>query len=864
MAPLEGMLQRRGAWRRWAPVALRLTENKLAVVDLAAAGKPAKEVVVVVHVEGLDSKQKNEEFAFTVHFEGSAKKGLLGGKDTKWLLKAESAEQYDKWVSTLVTAIKSAQGESSTQPESQETPTPSVSAPPNGDYSYGLPPYDPRSDLPIAAVPQQYTTAFAFLRMAVIHWMDTVKCLTADFGNETRIAILGDKCVYLCTPTADVKRCVRVTDIQKVLVAQDSKKDLYIIIVMPEKIQVDGKDVVEYDMMFHCQDIKCFVRYLRTVYMHATQGKLLPLEQLRDKQQLETEIKLKEPEGWKLNYWQPMLKEHLKTVLDMWQKSNKFEENEKFKQKVATMLGSSDVLGPDTTPQPPRPVHADPTPTAVSQQVTEETANTVKSTTEAAEEDFGPTITDLPPGGESDPLGRFLQQAGVAQYYEPLKENKITLDILNSGLIDDMDLQHFGVAIPAHRARILQRAGDPKHIEEARKEPERRQPPVPTTTVLDDDDLDLDIDLGGPERKEKSVFDDSLFDMDLGGVSKSAGSANTEGLEKEEANARSKIQSAETSAYGDIAAAHSAFAPVNVECDIKTPLGKFLKTLNLPQYYGYLSQRDISLETLACGLVDNDSLKLFGIENGAHRAAILKGLEDKELVGDSALDWISDAEDPIEPLKRLEYTTRSELKDLETNSRTTLITRFTEEMPAPTDIDITDPLARFLKAIGLPQYYWGLSAKDMSLDVLTSGLVDEDDLKNHCDIASAADRKRLQEALKDEALVQSAKDGKDLGDWSITGAARNRIVASQNKIMEIGGLSIDDDLLGGVPPPTDDLLGGPPPAVKKPEKKETKAVKNDDDDLLGGPKQPPPPADDDLLGGPGPSAAVAAPVDIDL
>eukprot|EP01064_Diplonema_japonicum_P022335 TRINITY_DN3202_c0_g1_i1.p1 TRINITY_DN3202_c0_g1~~TRINITY_DN3202_c0_g1_i1.p1 ORF type:complete len:886 (+),score=189.55 TRINITY_DN3202_c0_g1_i1:51-2708(+) len=878
---LEGTLEKRGNWRRWAPIALRLTGNQLAVVDLTAAGKPSKEVAVVAHVEGINSKQKNEEFAFTVHFEGGvSKKGILGGKETKWVLKASSGEQYDKWMTDLVAGVKGAKPTEQPQQQQQQHPLNTPPVPANGDFSFGLPPFDPRTDLPIASVPQQYSVPFAFLRMAVIHWMDKVKCLESDFGTEENVAVLGDKCVYLCSETADVRRCIKVVDIQKVLVAQDGKKDLYIILVLPEKIQVEGKpNCPEFDLMFHCPDIKSFVRYLRTVYMHQTQGSMLPLEQLRDKNQLENEIRLKKPEGWSLNYWQPMLKEHLKTVLDMWEKSNKFEENEKFKQKVASMLDSNDVLGPppDTpTPPPYTPSkHVDPETTDKQE---EPTVSTTRET-ETASEDIGPMITDLPPGGEADPLGRFLQQAGLAQYYEPLSENNITLDLLNSGLIDDVDLQHFGVAIPGHRARILSRSKDPAHIDAAKKTPE-------TKPLLLNDDLDLDLDLDDDDKKKskpKDVFDDSLLDMDLGDVLGSTATDKSvskipDSFNKEEANGRSAVQTQEAADRGDIEAAHNAFAPTVAECDTSQPLGKFLKALKLPQYYGYLSERDITLETLACGLVDNDSLKLFGIDNADHRVTILKGLEDKDLVGDEGLDWITTTEDPIEPLKRLEFSTRTDIKDLQISTRTTLITRFTEEMPAPTDIDDTDPLARFLKAIGLPQYYWGLTAKDMTLDVMTSGLVDEDDLKNHCDIDNAADRKRLQAALKDKKLIEAATEGGDLAQWSVAGAARNRIVESQNKILEIGGLTIDDDLLGGVPPPA--AAASPPKAAAVPvAKAEVKAKLDDDEDLLGSvapppaaapvdsvdddllggalpPTQPPPPAsaDDDLLGGPAPVA----------
>ena len=304
---VEGYLQKRGAFKRWSPVYLRLQGDQVSVIDLKDAGKPnaqAKDVLVVEHVERLDK----EELGFTLHFAGGAsRKGLLSGAKEKWLLRAESRDTYNKWWSPLQASLQSKRGGS--QPAASPggggggaAPAPEVGAPGQQDFSYGLPPTDPRTDLPIALVPEEHGKVFAFLKMAVIHWFGVVKQLGSDFDTSENIAVLGDKCVYICSPTADVQRCIRVADITKVLVAQDSKKELYAILVMPTSIQIEGKpDALEFDMMFHSGDIKRFVRYLRTVYIHQTQ-KMLPLEQLRDKTQLESEIRLQKPDLWILKY----------------------------------------------------------------------------------------------------------------------------------------------------------------------------------------------------------------------------------------------------------------------------------------------------------------------------------------------------------------------------------------------------------------------------------------------------------------------------------------------------------------------------------------------------------------------------------
>ncbi|KAJ9456419.1 Tcc1i14-2.7 [Diplonema papillatum] len=746
---LEGVLEKRGNFRRWAPICLRLDGTKLSVLDLTDAGRPdakAKDVLVVQHVE-----QGGEEYTMMLHFTGGvSKRGLLGGtKDTKWNLRAKSAEQYDRWLSATTDAVRQSrlsQGQDSTE------------------YDYGLPPTDPRTDLPLAKVPQQLQPAFGHLKTAVLHWFGPVKCLTADFGNEDNICFLGDKNVYLSSESGEPKRCFKAEDIVKLLVAQDSKKDLYVIIVMPETVKRDGADTPEYDLMFHSSDIKSFVRFLRTVYIHQTQ-KMLPLEQLRDKDQLENEIRLAPPPGYETRYVEPMHKETLVQILDMWYKSSKMEENEKFKEQVAKMLASSDVMGG------PAPGDAAAAAAAAAPAAAAPAATPAAASRELTAEE---KHTDLPKGAEKDPLGRLLRAIGLTQYYDTLSQNKLTVDLLQSGLIDDNDLRHFGVADAKHRQILLET--DSETLNEAKKKPAQAE----------GDDSLSDISLPDMGLKKLKGVDDSFelstADFNLAAVM-APKSVTPDVMESDEGKARSVIVTDEHRTRADLYAAASAFAPVQVRCDVSTPLGKFLRTLKLPQYYGYLTDKGVTLETLACGLVDDSSLELFGIDDPNHRVIILKGLEDPELVGDEALGWITTTEEPTKPLIRLEEGDRADLVSSEAAARSQLVAAFTEQMPAPGGVDESDPLGRFLSAISLPKYYWSLAARNMGLEVMTSGLVDDDDLKNHCDIRSVADRKLILAALADPDLVKRAAAGPvPANSWSAAHAAKNTIMASQDKI----------------------------------------------------------------------------------
>eukprot|EP00660_Eupelagonema_oceanica_P006715 gene6715-19610_t len=205
--------------------------------------------MTVEHVEPLASGRPGEEHAFQIHF--ATQKG-----HEKWVLRTRSQEEFDRWVDMLRSNLDElGQGDA---------------------YSYGLPPNDPRTDLPLISVPKEYQANFGYLNMAVIHWFGPVKKLGVGFSVEERIAVLGERCLYLCKKNADITRCVMITDIKSLLLAQDDAKDLYIAVIMPKEIpnkaDPDKPNRPEYDLMFHSPDIQTFVRYLRTVYVYQTQG----------------------------------------------------------------------------------------------------------------------------------------------------------------------------------------------------------------------------------------------------------------------------------------------------------------------------------------------------------------------------------------------------------------------------------------------------------------------------------------------------------------------------------------------------------------------------------------------------------------
>eukprot|EP01064_Diplonema_japonicum_P020769 TRINITY_DN3034_c0_g1_i2.p1 TRINITY_DN3034_c0_g1~~TRINITY_DN3034_c0_g1_i2.p1 ORF type:complete len:562 (+),score=116.85 TRINITY_DN3034_c0_g1_i2:86-1771(+) len=441
-------LERRG-WIKWQEVKVQLSGgNKLAVLDSKG---DVKEHLEIQHLDKLSSDQKSEEFAFQLYF---------AGKKEKWTLRALSQEDYDTWMSVLEANLAEINKDGST-------------------YNYGLPDRDPRTDLPLISVPSDFTGNFAYLNMAVIHWFGVVKKLGVGFSVEERIAVLGDRCLYLCKRNADITRCVMISDIERLLLAQDDAKDLYISIIMPETVndKTDEKKPPrpEYDLMFHSDDIQTFVRYLRTVYVYLTSGKMLALDQVKDKRQLDHEVRLVRPKGWELTYWQPMFKQHLAHLLEQWYKQQGGNADSATSNPTAAKITD----GPNK-------------------------ADVAKN----AEPATGGNSSGGGGGGgldDEDPLGKFLVMISLSKYYNLLKAARMTLEMLVNGLIDESDIRHFGVESEADRAKIIRALQDKDLIDRLTAgsiSEDQYNPPKPADFAgiqpkLADDDLDLDLDFGG-------------------------------------------------------------------------------------------------------------------------------------------------------------------------------------------------------------------------------------------------------------------------------------------------------------------------------------------------------------------------------
>ena len=373
-----------------------------------------------------------------------------------------------------------------------------------GTYNYGLPEKDPRTLLPLINVPADYTQNFGYLNMAVVHWFGLVKKLGTGFSVEERIAVLGDRCLYLCKKNADITRCIMVSDIKKLLLAQDDAKDLYVAIIMPEVIESQGDKTQrsEYDVMYHCDNIQLFVKYLRTVYAYQTAGETLPLDQVRDKDQLEREVRLTRPKNWVLTYWQPMFKEHLAKLLEAWNQ----KQREGGAGGGAAALGGAGAAGGAPALGYSGGGGGGGASAALGGPAAAAGAGAATAGAAGGGGSSGPDIHNI----EESPLGKFLVMLGLSRYFQVMKQNSMELELMVSGLVDESDLEHFGVESATDRAAIIEGLQDKDLVDRLTKGRASAsglgyQPPKQQTQTQqygglqpnlagDDDDFDLDLD----------------------------------------------------------------------------------------------------------------------------------------------------------------------------------------------------------------------------------------------------------------------------------------------------------------------------------------------------------------------------------
>lgn len=368
-------------------------------------------------------------------------------------------------------------------------------------FNYGLPPVDPRQNLPFAQIPLTHLLKFGLLEKAIIYSFTLVRYYDASSSVAPScpdgVVVVGDKVLYMFRPNADVLRCTQLTNIQKIFYTKD--KDLLGIVVNPP----------EADIILQCSEgLEQLKHVLSVQYRAMTQGKHLPVTPMEEGklEQLGAKLRSKPDEGYKLEVASPTAKGRLKNALDQYEK----QEGVKF----------------------------DPS-----------THRARKSQGEKRQNSVGlPSGASSPGGPELDasiPLVRLLQRLELAQYAGQLLKQHVDLDVLQC--MDLTDLETFGVRNREHGQKILDAANNPAIVSavnsgSAAPATTSPAPPVtaapstaPTTSTTagaspnarppaitlsdDEDDLDAMMQSQASPRSQKPVIvlddDDDDDDLDL-------------------------------------------------------------------------------------------------------------------------------------------------------------------------------------------------------------------------------------------------------------------------------------------------------------------------------------------------------------
>ena len=182
-------------------------------------------------------------------------------------------------------------------------------------YREGAPLYNPRTGLAFVTIPPKHLNVFAPLERLVLHFFEGVTLRTTVAGKTVEkpmVCFLGDLCLYLSELNADIKRCVMMHDIRKVLTFQNTgEKDMLMGIAC---------SLPEYDMCFTIEAEAGERLSQMLLVMHEHFGTKLARTKLkRDKMGKEalltSQLSTDPAEGFTLRIQLPMSQKYLKKMI---------------------------------------------------------------------------------------------------------------------------------------------------------------------------------------------------------------------------------------------------------------------------------------------------------------------------------------------------------------------------------------------------------------------------------------------------------------------------------------------------------------------------------------------------------------------
>ncbi|KEG11629.1 Tcc1i14-2.7 [Trypanosoma grayi] len=405
--------------------------------------KPPKGVIIVTKVVRCCQVMKVKAAELlTLMIDGNHE----DGRADQWTLRMPTLQLFEEWNETLWTACA---GAGLMEP-----------------YNYGLPPVDPRSNLPFAQVPLQHLFKFSGLEKMVIHFFGAITLLSSTVAKDTQsphhVLVVGDRAIYVFNLNATVIYCSLISHIRKLHHGPEAT-------FFALQLRPPAPDIVVKDFSGAVQVASVVGR----LYQVATGKKLniMPInvptaEVLVESQQL----RLSAGEGYKLQMVPPSTKLRLRQAIDA-----KRDETD------ADAYGNS-----DEKPQ---------------------TGN-------------GATADSSTYPDSADPLTKLLHGIGLSQYAPTLLSQHVDLDVLKC--MDASDLNTFGVMDKSHCQKILEAAlrsemdflgvGNGNGNASATPPTGVANPAAGGIALSDDDD---DDDLVLPATRQKSVSLDDDSDVEL-------------------------------------------------------------------------------------------------------------------------------------------------------------------------------------------------------------------------------------------------------------------------------------------------------------------------------------------------------------
>ena len=271
-------------------------------------------------------------------------------------------------------------------------------------HNWGIPPIDPRTQLPICKIPEEMN--WGYLSTGIVHWVGTVKDVREGLVTQGRVAVLGEQCLYLSTRDGVVETWVAICDLHRLIVASDDDGDTYLAL-----LQAEG---THKDIMFHCNDVRHLVRYIRTLHLCAT-GNDLPLDRLPHGKNIEETVHLSPMHAAETSEFIPLRQKYEFAAL-LEGRSADAADNRSFHQSSFASKNSS-FFSPRSAP--------------VSV----------------------PTL-------ESSPLGKFLVFLSLSKHFKAFSGKGVTLRRLQEETMRGSDLEVYGVVVEGEQEAILNGLGD--------------------------------------------------------------------------------------------------------------------------------------------------------------------------------------------------------------------------------------------------------------------------------------------------------------------------------------------------------------------------------------------------------------------